>query len=76
MKILQQPAARQPMQNAERKSRAPDSAAGNTERGLFFFQPMDGAPNRAQLFAFVGRVRIRGRRLAVNALEFFFEHAV
>jgi hypothetical protein len=71
VEFFEQPATRETLQNAERKGRAANAAAGNAERGAFLPQARDGrGPERAQAgFRVVTRDRIAGGKVAVQLLK-------
>src|SRR6266446_9171709 len=76
VKLIEQPATRQALQNSEPKSRTANAAAGNAERGSLFFQAMNRGQNCFQPDLGFGRTRIIGRQFAMQRSELSFEHFV
>lgn len=66
MKTIEQPAARQSMQDTEAKGRAANAAAGNAKRGLLFLERVNRGPDRPQSFLGIKRSPRRERRSSVQ----------
>ena len=74
MKLIEQAAARQALQDAESKGGAANAAAGNAERRPLFFQPVNGGPKCLKPgFAF-GRSQIVGGQFSMQSSELGRQH--